>query len=149
MTQGSAVGGTLICTCVCHSEDRDAFLNKLFEAVAWRTVDRDTGETRLWRTEAEARAYAKTKEPACVDCNGTGAVPAGGWETEADVDNGYVACTTCSAPPGLADVPDVPDVRPTASEPVPAVPTTGDRNHHLTAEGSERLVTWAKERQEA
>ncbi len=175
VTQGSAVGGVIICTCTCHNPDeREPFLNKLFEASAWRTVDRVTKETLFWRSEAEARAYAKTREPACENCNGTGAVPAGGWESEDEVDSGYVQCPTCAAgvaDAGLGDVQDVdPDVEP--AQPVRWPTSTmpdghsstgegrtdrvsdlsrdpvGDRNHHLTDEGSERLRTWAKERQE-
>lgn len=59
-------------------------------------------------------ATAAAEFVVCPDCNGTGAVPAGGWEDEDDVDNGLKQCPTCK---GEGEVPARTAVRRTANRP--------------------------------
>lgn len=64
VTRGSESNdlGELICVCLCHTDQREAYLQQLTEAVSWRTRDLDTGEIKFFRTEAEAHAYAAENE---------------------------------------------------------------------------------------
>ena len=63
---------------------------------------------------ASRREAAAAEHVVCPDCNGIGAVPAGGWEDEDDVDNGLKQCPTCK---GEGEVPARTAVRRTANRP--------------------------------
>ena len=43
-----------------------------------------------------ARPGAAVPVPWCLDCNGAGMVPAGGWEPAEEVTDGYVTCPSCA-----------------------------------------------------
>lgn len=61
----------------------------------WRP-DLANGDATVEETEFLTTRFLRRKS--CTDCSGTGAVPALGGEDPELVDNGLVACPTCTNP---------------------------------------------------
>lgn len=90
--------GEIACVCLCHTDQREEFLAQLFDLVCWRTRDPDTGEIKKWRTEAEARDYARANDEArahdfiaadegldlCEECGAVEADAVHHWEPPLD-----------------------------------------------------------------
>jgi predicted RNA-binding Zn-ribbon protein involved in translation (DUF1610 family) len=99
------------CDCTCHTAanlpQTSAGMRQWHLDYAWNPDSEEYAfdgayDMEWWEDEyrnkfasTASRRTAATETEPCWDCGGTGAVPAGGWEDPADVDNGYVRCPTC------------------------------------------------------